>query len=132
MLGAHPAAPYPGPVIPPPRRTRLPSAAAAAAVAGALLALATACGPDEGRTALAIESTRWDGPGRVVVTFECADLRSLEVAPTGGPDGEPLVTAWGRPRVGRCTTEATVTVGPDVDRLTDAATGTVVDLPDRP
>jgi hypothetical protein len=90
------------------------------------------CGADEGRTALAIRSTAWNGRGELVVTLECAEDHEVDVAPTAGVDGIPLVTAWGQPALGRCATRFVVPVAPGVDRVEDAATGMVVDLPPRP
>lgn len=109
------------------RRAALVVAAAVVGMAGL-----TGCGADEGRTALAIESTSWNEQGELVLELECADTSEVEVTPGAGVDGLPLVTAWGEPALGRCRTTVVVPVGPDVTRIDDAATGMVVDLPPRP
>ncbi|CAN5514647.1 hypothetical protein BH10ACT1_BH10ACT1_32500 [soil metagenome] len=90
------------------------------------------CGRDEGRTALAVRSTRWVSPTELAVTVECAELGTLDLEPGAGIDGLPLLTVWGDPQVGRCAPRIVVPIPAGVTRIDDAATGMVVDLPPRP
>ncbi|MEO6989285.1 MAG: hypothetical protein ABI239_11635 [Aquihabitans sp.] len=106
-----------------------------AAVGSAVgLVLLFGCGPSEDPTALAVEHPQWvaaaseDGPSLRFDT-ECADVSKATVEAAGGVEGIPLVTVWGRPRMGRCRTEVVVTVPAGTARIEDAATGMVVDLP---
>lgn len=92
----------------------------------------TGCGADEDRTALAVRSTRWNERGELAVTVECAEVAGREVRPGAGVEGLPLVTLWGRPKIGRCRTEVTLPLPDGTSRIDDAATGKVVDLPPRP
>lgn len=93
------------------------------------------CGPSEDGTALAVEHPQWiadtsGGEGSALrFDTECADVSKAIVETGGGVDGMPLVTVWGRPRLGRCQTEVVVTVPVGTTRIEDAATGMVVDLP---
>jgi hypothetical protein len=89
------------------------------------------CGADEDRTALAVRSARWTEQGELVVIVECAKVTEREVRPGAGVEGLPLVTLWDRPRVGGCRTEVTLPVPTGTTRIEDAATGKVVDLPQR-
>ncbi|QXC62799.1 hypothetical protein KSP35_08475 [Aquihabitans sp. G128] len=110
-----------------PRRPALLALAAVALVLGL-----AGCGAHEGRTALAVRSTRWVGPDELAVTVECAEVSSADVEPGKGVDGLPLLTVWGEPSMGRCASQLVIPVPPGVDRIDDAATGMVVDLPPRP
>ncbi len=112
----------------------MPRTSAARTLAAALAVSAlglTACGAGPERTALAITETTWTPDGRLVLGFECAELDSVDVEPGEGIDGLPLITAWGRPTVGRCTTEVTIPVPEGTTRIDDATTGQIVDLPPR-
>ena len=101
-------------------------------VVAAATGLLAGCGADDGRTALAVRSTRWSGPTGLAITVECAHLDSYTFEPGAGIDGLPLLTAWVEPELGRCTTRIVVPVPAGVTRIDDAATGMVVDLPPRP
>ena len=91
----------------------------------AVVAGSSGCGTDEAGTALAIRSTRWNPSGRLVATTECAEIERASVVGT-----EVWIT--GQPNVGRCSPEVVLLVPPGTRSVTDAATGTVVDLPPRP
>lgn len=107
----------------------------AALIATAVLLAANGlagCGADEGRTALAVESASWNDADALVLELECAELDEVDLEPGAGVDGLPLLTAWGEPKLGRCTTTVIVEVPPGTTRIDDAATGMVVDLPPRP
>lgn len=89
-----------------------------------------ACGrPDESGTAPAITDPAWAADGRLVGHVECADRIEVSVEAGAGVEGVPLVTATGRPKLGRCRPTVTVDVPAGTTRIEDAATGTVVDLP---
>ncbi len=106
----------------------------AAAILGLTVVAAamTGCGrPDEGGTALALEDPTWAGTQRVVGSVECADDVQVRVEPGTGTEGLTLVTATGRPKVGRCRVAAVIDLPPGTTRIEDAATGTVIDLPAR-
>lgn len=108
----------------------LPRLAALAAVALSALG-AAGCGGDEPRVALAIDSVTWQDDGRLEVGTECSELveePSVEV----GDDGIPVITLWGSPRIGTCTTTAVVEVPPGTTKVVDATTSQVVDLPPAP
>lgn len=90
------------------------------------------CRADESHTALAIESMRWVDADHLAVGFECAEVESTDLHPWAGVDNLPLLTAWGTPKVGTCTSEVVFEVHPSFTRFTDAATGGVVALPPRP
>lgn len=90
------------------------------------------CGrPDEAGTALAITDPDWSATGRFVGRVECADHVAVRVEPGAGVEGVPLVTATGRPKLGRCRPTVVVDLPTGTTRIEDAATGTVVDLPTR-
>lgn len=115
------------------RRHRLLLAAGLAAATSPL----TGCGADPGRTALAIEGTRWATDGTLVVTTECAGRLEAEVGPDHGGSDLPQVTVWGRPEVGRCVAEVTVTLARDTAgrlpaKIVDGTTSMVLDLPSPP
>jgi hypothetical protein len=112
------------------RRHRLLLAAGLTVSVGPL----TGCGTDPGRTALAIEATRWAEDGTLVVATECARLLEAEVGRDHGGSDLPQVTVWGRPEVGRCEPEVVVTVPRDAagglpTKIVDGTTAMVVDLP---
>lgn len=94
----------------------------------------TGCGTDPGRTALAIEATRWADDGTLVVATECARHLEAEVGRDHGGSDLLQVTVWGRPEVGRCEPEVTVTLPRDATgrlpaKIVDGTTSMVVDLP---
>lgn len=97
--------------------------------------LLAGCGPSEDHTALAVDHLEWTAPPAgengpwLRLDTECAEVSEASVEPGAGVDGVPLVTVWGRPRVGRCRTELVVPVPSGTTRIEDAATGRVVDLP---
>jgi hypothetical protein len=93
-----------------------------------------ACGTETGRTALAIERTRWAGDGTLVVSTECARDLEVEVGADHGGSDLTEVTVWGRPEVGRCGPEVAVALprdpaGRPATKIVDGATSMVVDLP---
>lgn len=90
-----------------------------------------ACGSEE-RTALAIESLRWNGPATLLVSTECATEVEAEVGPDHSGADLPEVTVWGRPSVGNCRPATTVTVPEGTTRIVDGTTSMVVDLPAPP
>ena len=96
-----------------------------------------ACGTDTGRTALAIERTRWTDDDTLVVSTECARDLEVEVGADHGGSDLTEVTVWGRPEVGRCHPEVAVTLPPDPagrppTKILDGTTSMVVELPTRP
>ena len=112
------------------RARLLPRLAVLAAVVLSPLG-AAACGGGEERVALAIDSVAWRDDGRLEVRTECAELVE-EPTVALGDDGVPVITLWGAPQVGTCTTTAVVEVPPGTTKVVDATTSQVVDLPPTP
>lgn len=98
-------------------------------------------GADAGRTALAITRIDPVGFGNAFhLVTECADHIEVEVSRDAGGSDLPQVTVWGRPRVGRCDSGATVSFplsafrrradGPlPLTQVVDGTTSQVVDVP---
>jgi hypothetical protein len=90
------------------------------------------CGSEVGRTALVPRNPRWISPTTLQVDVECADRLTVKVAIGAGTEQLPLVTIWGEPNREGCWTPVVLTLPPGTERLDDAASGTVVDLPPAP
>jgi len=112
-----------------------PRAVATAALGAAVLVAAPSlggCSRAHERTALVATSPRWLGVDRIEVEVECAARVEASVRPGAGHDGLPLVTVWGEPRAGRCRVPVALDLPAGTERIDDAASGMVVDLPPRP
>jgi hypothetical protein len=115
-------APYPGPVTTAKRALLLVGAVAMGlAVSG--------CGARPQRTALAVESVRWDG-AMLVVRTECNEGGGDA---NGAPDAhDPTLyrlSIHGEPTVGRCHPELRIPVPLGTTKLLDITTSQVIDLP---
>lgn len=97
-----------------------------------LVAALVGCGADQGRTALAVEHTRWSPDGTLVVQTECSEELEAHGATVARQPTIYEVTIWGKPRVGRCHPEMRLSVGTRVTKLRDAAGNQLVELPPRP
>lgn len=94
------------------------------------LVATSGCGAKPQRTALAVQSVRWDG-ATLVVRTECAETLASDGAPDRGDPTLYRISIFGEPTVGRCHPELQLPVPAGTTKLLDETTSQVLDLPHR-